>query len=68
MLITIGRSQLLLYYSLPSWDMKWDFLSMLYTFQIDDKAVRRFGAKDGDAGGAGWLGTAASFLAKSFYW
>ena len=35
--------------------------------QADDRAVRRYGSKDEDTG-AGWLGAAASFLAKSFYW
>lgn len=35
--------------------------------QVGDKAVRRFGSKE-EEGGAGWLGAAASFLAKSFYW
>ncbi|XP_067930026.1 armadillo repeat-containing protein 1-like [Watersipora subatra] len=35
--------------------------------KIDDRAIKRFGAKE-EEGGAGWLGAAASFLAKSFYW
>ncbi|KAF6031798.1 ARMC1 [Bugula neritina] len=34
--------------------------------KVDDKAIRRFGAKEDT--GVGWLGAAASFLAKSFYW
>ena len=42
-------------------------LSQTLILQVDDKAIRRFGSKEEDRG-AGWLGAAASFLAKSFYW